>query len=422
MKDKITVAVIGCGSRGCRTYANLFFKDKDVYEIVSLCDIDQKKLDLFGDKYNIKKENLFLDENEFFKGKRADVLILATQDRDHVRQCLKAIELGYDILLEKPISPVKEELLQLLDASKKSNSKILVCHVLRYAPGFMKIKELLNSGIIGKLIRIDSIEQVAFWHQAHSFVRGNWQNDKDTSPMIMQKCCHDLDLIQYYVGAKCKKVYSVGELSYFKKENQPKGASDRCFDCIFKHTCTYSAENLYVERFKKAGCSQGWPYNVVDLSVPITEESLRNAYKNNGYGQCVFACNNNVVDNQMVDMIFENGVKATHVMTAFTSGSGRKMTFHGTLGEIELHDEKDQIRVSVYGKEDEFLKISELCENDEDKGMGHGGGDVGIFRSFYNLITGKGNAETSIEASIESHLIAICAEESRKTGKIIKIR
>ncbi|MBQ9782854.1 MAG: Gfo/Idh/MocA family oxidoreductase [Clostridia bacterium] len=136
-------------------------------------------------------------------------------------------------MLEKPISPVKEELLQLLDATKNSTSKIMVCHVLRYAPGFVKIKELLDSGVIGKLIRVETIEQVAFWHQAHSFVRGNWQNDQDTSPMIMQKCCHDLDLIQYYVGAKCEKVYSVGDLSFFKKENQPEGASDRCYDCKF---------------------------------------------------------------------------------------------------------------------------------------------------------------------------------------------
>ena len=422
MEKKISVAVIGCGSRGCRTYGNLFYKS-GLYDIVSLCDIDPKKLELFGEKYGVKKENLFLDEKEFFKCKRADALILATQDRDHVRQALQAIKLGYDILLEKPISPVKEELLQLLDATKNSTSKIMVCHVLRYAPGFVKIKELLDMGVIGKLIRVETIEQVAFWHQAHSFVRGNWQNDQDTSPMIMQKCCHDLDLIQYYVGAKCEKVYSVGDLSFFRKENQPQGASDRCFDCKYKNSCIYSAENLYVERFKKAGCPQCWPYNVVDISVPMTEESLRNAYKNNGYGQCVFACKNNVVDNQMVDMYFENGVKVTHVMTAFTSGSGRKMTFHGTIGEISLHDEKDEIRISVYGKEDKFIKISELCENDEDKNMGHGGGDAGIYRAFTNLITGKSDkVETSIEASIESHLIAICAEESRKTGKIVKIR
>ncbi len=419
---KFTVAVIGCGSRGCRVYASQLHKDPEKFEIVSLCDIDQKKLDLFGEMFNVKKENLFLDENEFFKAKRADVLVIATQDRDHVRQAIKAIELGYDILLEKPISPLKEELLKLLEVAKNSTSKIMVCHVLRYAPGFVKIKELLNSGIIGKLIRLETIEQVSYWHQAHSFVRGNWQNEQDTSPMIMQKCCHDLDLIQYYVGSKCEKVYSVGDLSYFRKENQPEGASDRCAECKYIKTCPYSAENLYVGRFKKANCSQAWPYNVVDLSVPITEESLRQAYTNNRYGQCVFACNNNVVDNQMLDMYFENGVKATHFMTAFTKAGGRVMTFHGTLGEISLNDPADEIRVSVFGQDDVIIKVSELCEEDEDKGMGHGGGDAGIYRAFYKLITGEGEAETSIEASIESHLIAICAEESRKTGKIVKLR
>ena len=233
MGREYTVAILGCGSRGCHTYGQLMLNMPGQYKIVSLCDIEPTRVYRFAETAGVPRENLFFDANEFLKEKRADVLVLATQDRDHVPMCVRAFELGYDVLLEKPISPVREELYQLLDAHKKYGGRVAVCHVLRYAPGYVKVRELLDSGAIGRLVRIESIEQVAYWHQAHSFVRGNWRNDAETSPMIMQKCCHDLDLMQYYAGARCKTVYSDGDLTYFKKENQPQGAADRCALCKF---------------------------------------------------------------------------------------------------------------------------------------------------------------------------------------------
>lgn len=419
VKKVLTVAVIGCGSRGF-CYGNPMSKRVDKYKIVSVCDISSEKLTRAKNTFNLDDTALFLDEKEFFKQRRADVLVLSTQDRDHVRQCVRALELGYDVLLEKPISPLKEELEELLLAQKKYGGKVVVCHVLRYAPGFVKVKELLDSGVIGELVRIEALEQVAYWHQAHSFVRGNWRNDNETSPMIMQKCCHDLDLLQYYVGAKCKSVYSVGSLKFFKKENQPNGASDRCADCKYINDCAYSAENLYVKRWKKMGSPKfSWPYNVVDSTNPNTEESLRLAYTQNAYGRCVFACDNNVVDNQAVMMTFENGVEASLIMTAFTAGPGRRMTLHGTLGTIELYDDKDLLKVSVYGKDATEYKLSELIQGDDE--FSHGGGDVRLVDDFYEVVVNGQKSGTSLEGSVESHLMALASEESRKTGKVVFI-
>ena len=421
MNKKYSIAVLGCGSRGAFSYALPMSQLKDKYKIVAICDIDKEKLKRFSKELNISKENCFLSEDEFFKEKRADALVLATMDKDHVRQTLKALEVGYDILLEKPISPDKEELLQLLEVNKKYKRKVLVCHVLRYAPGFVKLKQLLSEGTIGKLVHIESLERVMYWHHAHSFVRGNWRNDIQTSPMIMQKCCHDLDLIQDFVGSKCKTVYSVGALSFFNRNNQPKGASERCQDCIYKNSCIYSAEKLYVERWKKDNYSQDWPYNMLDLSVPITEESLRKGYEKSNYGQCVFACDNNVVDNQVVDMVFENGVKASLVMTAFTEEGGRRINFHGTLGEIVYDAAEDIISVYKFGQEKEQYRVSEIVKEATQDSFGHGGGDAGIINSFYKLLQGDSCAVTGLEESVESHLIAVCAEESRKTGKVINV-
>ncbi len=426
MNKVYTVAILGCGSRGAFAYGRLMHEWKDKYKIVSLCDIDEGQLQRIGEQFLVSNENRFATEESFFKEKRADVLVIGTQDRDHVRQAIRALELGYDLLLEKPISPVKEELYELLEAQKKYQRTILVCHVLRYAPAYMKIKEILQSGAIGRLIRMEALEQVRYAHQAHSFVRGNWRKEEDTSPMIMQKCCHDLDLIQYYVGAPCDKVYSNGELSYFKPENQPKGAADRCKDCAYKTTCPYSAELEYVQAWIDDNKPYGWPYNVVDPKhVPYMEETLRKAYEEGPYGQCVFKCDNNVVDNQMVDMTFANGVRATLTMTAFTGKGGRIYTFHGTHGEIKLDESNGYLQVLKYtgllNPEITEYKIRDLVAEKIDDTFGHGGGDYLMLAELYEVLEGNSNPETTIERSVESHLIALAAEEARRSGKTVSV-
>ena len=430
MSKIFTISILGCGSRGQEAYGKNFYMLPDKFKITALCDVNPRQIEIAKKAWGIAEENCFYSEEEFLKEKRSDALVIATQDRDHVRMCIRALELGYDVLLEKPITPLKEELYALLDAQKKYGGKVVVCHVLRYAPAFVKIKELLNTGKIGKIVCIDWIEQVAYWHQAHSFVRGNWHSEAETSPMILAKCCHDLDLLQYYVGVKCKSVYSVGDVAFFNPENKPEGASDRCQTCKYKNDCVYSAERLYVakrecdfdrleplSKEKDDARKQGWPFNVVDLSRPITEESIRNAYENNDYGKCVFNGENDVVDNQTVVMKFENGTTANLVMTAFTSGSGRKMTFHGTHGEIEMNEEADYIRISIYGKGTEFLSVKDLMRDALKEDFGHGGGDVMLVRDFYKALCGE-ELETTLERSIESHLMGLAAEESRRTGKV----
>lgn len=419
-----TVAIIGAGSRGAFTYGKLMRDQGDEFKIVSLCDVRQSQLDLYSNEFGIDKKMCFLSEDEFFKEKRADVLVIATQDKDHVRMAIKALNLGYDILLEKPISPIKEELEELLKTQQKTGRKVLVCHVLRYAPAYLKVKELIDSGKIGKIVKMESIERVAYWHQSHSFVRGNWHVESDTSPMIMAKCCHDLDIIQWLVGSKCKSVYSTGGLMFFKKENQPEGAANECKNCKYKMSCPYSAELQYPVRFKEQNNKQGWPFNVlVADKVPFDENDLRKAYENSYYGHCVFDCNNDVVDHQQVEMIFENGVKASHTMTAFTAPSGRRFDIHGTYGEIMFDEDQNYIRLYSYNglskPKIEEWKPSDLTEFLESKGFGHGGGDAMMIKKFYSILEGKSEPDTSLEKSIESHLIALAAEESRKNNKVV---
>lgn len=410
MEDKIfTVAVLGGGSRGLDTYANFMTKSGH-FKVVALCDIRPVRLEFGQEKYGIKKENCFLDENEFLKEKRADLLVIATQDQGHVRECIKALEVGYDVLLEKPITPKKEECLALLEAQKKYQHKVVVCHVLRYAPVYLHVAKLINEGVIGTLVDIHAIEQVSFWHIAHSFVRGNWRDSNTTSPMILAKCCHDMDLLQFYANSRCKTISSIGSLSFFKKENQPKDASDRCQACKYIDTCPYSAKYVYVQRWINAGKPETmWPQNVVCTEHPLTEERIVKAYESNGYGRCVFACDNNVVDHQETNILFENGVTANLCMMGFTGSNGRIYKFHGTYGEIDLDEERRELVIKRFSQKDEVITFSQL----PDVTGGHGGGDMGLVNAFYQALLSDGNLCTTLESSIESHLMAFAAEESR---------
>ena len=416
---QITVAILGCGSRGASAYGKHLAERKEQFSIVALCDVDKVALSLAKDEFGIKDENTFLDERTFFDKKRADLLVIATPDTLHVAQALTAMRLGYDILLEKPITDNERQLKSLLKAQKKYGNKVFVCHVLRYAPAFVKAKQVLQSGAIGKLVSIQATERVAYWHDAHSYVRGNWRDTKASTPMILAKCSHDLDLLQYYAGSRCKSLSSVGDLRYFTKKNAPQNSTERCVDCPLFETCPYSA-NWYLNAFEQLGNPADiWPFNVVTKDRPVTKESLQTAIATGDYGRCVFRCDNNAVDHQLTVMTFENGVKATLTMMAFTADGGRVISFYGTDGEMVLEEVNERILVRPFGKAEQTIACTVETEQG---GHAHGGGDAMMIASLYEMLTGAKDDGTALVQSVESHLMGIKAERSRKRGgKLQKI-
>lgn len=413
-QKRLNVAIIGCGARGAESYGRIMLARPEKFKICALCDVNTEKLEKYAKIFGA--EETFADENEFFKKKRGDVLVIATLDGCHVAQCEKALALGYDVLLEKPITDSKEECDRLLAAHKKYGGKIVVCHVLRYAPAYIKLKEVLDGGSCGELVMIDSIEQVSYWHQAHSFVRGNWRNREQTSPMILQKCCHDFDLLQFYAGSACESISSIGDLKLFKRENQPEGAADRCTECKYVDECCYSARGIYVGNWKSIGSPENcWPYNMLTTELPLTEENIEKAIETGPYGRCVYACDNDVVDHQIVAMTFRNGIKADLRMTAFTAGGGRIMKFYCTKGEFELDEGTNIIYVRQFNKPEIKIDVNDLI----DKSDNHGGGDAGLIDAFYDAICGSGISPTALEGSVESHLMAFYAEKSREQGGVL---
>ena len=198
----VTVSIIGLGGRGGEAYGRYISLLKDKFRITHICDINETRLNKYGEIFEVPTETRFNNEDKFFEKKWSDLLFIATQDKMHVRMAKKALELGYDIVLEKPISDDVQELKDLTKLAHEKNRKVIVCHVLRYTVFMRKLKELLNAGEIGQLVSIDHTENVVYWHEAHSYVRGNWRRRDQTSPMIIAKCCHDLDLLQWYTESK----------------------------------------------------------------------------------------------------------------------------------------------------------------------------------------------------------------------------
>lgn len=414
MPKKLTAAIIGCGSRGT-LFAECMQKVPQKYEITALCDISEIQMKKIHTLCGLKEAEVFLDEDSFWQKKRADILVIATPDRVHVRQALRAMELGYHLLLEKPISDDRGELSALLAAQERSGCKVVICHELRYAKGFAKCAEILRAGSLGKLYAIDASERVRFFHWAQAYVRGIGSFLEHGYSAIFAKCSHDLDLLQAYAESECDTVSSVGDRSFFIPENAPTGATERCLDCPHASTCAYSAKTIYIDNWHKAGePTFVWPYNKVCLQVPLTEEGIREGLCNGPYGKCVFTASTDMVDHQFVQMTFKNGVKASLKMIfAADEGAGRRISFYCQYGELILDERTDSIEILPFGKEKQILSIAELAKNSAD---GHGGGDMLLVDELYGIICEGKKQLTSLKESVESHLMGIAAEESRKNG------
>ncbi|HOJ12395.1 MAG TPA: Gfo/Idh/MocA family oxidoreductase [Clostridiales bacterium] len=403
--------IIGAGSRG-RVYAN--YAKQYGAGIVAVADPNEERLKMFAERYSIPADGLYKSWEEALKGdKYADAVIISTPDKVHYGPAMAALEKGYHILLEKPMSPNEQECRDMVNKAEEKGLLLMVCHVLRYSPFFEKLKEVLESGRIGQIINFQLTENVVYWHFAHSFVRGIFRNETVSSPWILAKSCHDLDIITYLMGRKCKSVTSKGNLMYFKKENAPEGATDYCLGgCPHEKTCPYFAPALYLKQITNVT----WPSDVisVDTSVAARYEAL----KTGPYGRCVYKCDNDVVDHQSAIFEMDDGSTATFNMIGVSSENTRTMRIFGTKGDIRGHLEKGQIEVCNF-----LTGKKELIDIDYTTIVsGHGGGDARLLKDFLDAISGKpAEQKTSARISIQSHLMAFAAEKSRKEGVAVNI-
>ena len=414
---KVKLVLIGAGDRGT-TYVDLGAESCPEMELVAVADPDPVRRNYIKEKFKLPEDKCFEYGEELLKlPKMADAAIIATQDNQHYELAISAINAGYHLLLEKPAAPTPEQCLAIDSAANEKGVKVVVCHVLRFTPFFRLLKSLIDTDRIGKIYSISHTECVGNVHQSHSYVRGNWRNSKESSPMILAKSCHDIDILQWLLGEKCKRVHSFGSLSYFCKENMPEGAPEYCYQgCPAEAECPYSALKIYEQRnfmaFVKTATRKHEP----------TDEDVRRTITETNYGKCVFRCDNDVVDHQVVNLEYESGATVSFTMSAFTKG-GRKLRLMGTKGEIVADMGADHVMLFDFNtRKNEKIFISDAILDEEITG-GHGGGDRGIIRTFCKLLVGEyeGNTVTDISTSVENHLVAFAAEKSRVEGAVIAI-
>jgi len=411
---QVTAILLGAGARG-QIYANYAMEHPEELKIVAVAEPKTSRRIQFCEKYGILSENQYKSwEPLLVHNRLADAALVCTLDDLHTTPTLAALEKGYHVLLEKPMSNTEDECRAIEAAARNAGRVLSVCHVLRYTPFYQKLKELITAGFVGELASIDQIENVGYWHQAHSFVRGNWRNSAETSPMILQKSCHDLDIILWLMGRDCERISSFGSLRHFTPENAPKGAPARCLDgCPHSESCPYYAPKLYLTH------NIGWPTDMI--STDLSYEGRVTALEKGPYGRCVYHCDNDVVDRQVVSMEFEGGGVASLTMTAFTTDSARQIKIMGSKGQITADMGANTIVLHRFGEDKP--ETFNIIPPKESNNYGHGGGDYCLMRDFVRLVQGQGRGDSlsSARASLQSHLMCFAAERSRLSHTVTEM-
>ncbi|MFH0892527.1 MAG: Gfo/Idh/MocA family oxidoreductase [Candidatus Falkowbacteria bacterium] len=418
MNKKTSIVIIGAGSRGLG-YAEHIKNYGKNEEVVGVVDPDQERVVRVRILFPEIKDGMIFDDWEKFvsKGKLSDAVVIATQDRMHKDPAIACAALGYHILLEKPMAPTAEDCQEIVFAAKENDVMFTVCHVLRYTKFFQKLREIISSKIIGDIVTVQHFEHVGYWHIAHSYVRGNWRNEQESSFMLLAKSCHDIDILRFLIGKPCRRVQSFGSLFHFRRENKPReaGSAMRCLDCPRESECPYSAVKIYLRECFNKG-NKRWPVSV--LVNKVTRENLLEALRVGPYGRCVYECDNDVVDHQVVNLEYEGGITAAFTMSGFNRG-GRETMIQGTHGSIYGNMADNKIIITDF--------LTEKTRSVKTKPLApgfHGGGDEGLIKDWLMALkTGdRSKIITGPDESLETHLTTFLAERSRINGTVESIK
>lgn len=409
----VRYAIVGAGQRGAG-YAELIGRRPGA-QVVAVAEPRAHQRARLAREHGVT--HVFSSWEELAAApKLADAAVVSTQDAEHVGPAVALARKGYHLLVEKPLAPTPEECTALVDAVTEAGVLFAVCHVMRYRPYTRLVKQLVDDGRIGEIVSVQHLEPVGHWHYAHSYVRGNWRRTDEASFMLLAKSGHDIDWLRHIVGKPIERVSSFGSLRHFTAENAPAGSSDRCLDCSVEATCPYSAPRLYLGMVR-AGRTR-WPVSV--LADEVTEASVTRALREGPYGRCVYRCDNDVVDHQVVAMEFAGGTTATFTMTAFTPHEDRRTQVFGTRGFLD----GDGLRVRLHDFVTDTTEVLAVPNEGVDTEAGHAGGDAGLITAFTTAVeTGDASHILSGPAeSLESHLAVFAAERARLSGTVERVR
>lgn len=410
MRPRVTIAVVGAGNRGT-TYARHAVAGGHA-EIVAVAEPDPDRREAFSREHDVPAGNVFPGWQDLAEAPRlADAVVITTQDGIRVEPAQAMATLGYQILLEKPMAPSEEDARKIVDAARSADVLLAVCHVLRYAPYTLTLRSLIDRGAVGDVVSVEHLEPVGWWHQAHSYVRGSWRREDESSPMLLAKSVHDLDWISYIIGRPARRVSSFGNLYHFRPEQRPAGAGDNCLECAVEPDCPYSARRLYLSCLGDPDLEE-WPLSTVTSAR--TPEGVLDALRTSRYGTCVYSSDNDVVDHQVASIEYDHGVTASFTMIAFTPMMSRQTRIFGTHGYLESDGKK------ITGLD---FRSQERYVVETTAGAGrHGGGDFGLVEAFLRAVaTGTHDGLAPPEESLAAHQLAWAAERARKSGSVVAL-
>jgi predicted dehydrogenase len=413
--EPVKLLIVGAGGRGT-TYAGFAQAFPERAQVVGVAEPRDAYRERLVREHAIPSAQVFTDWREAAeRPKFADAVIIATQDQMHVEPAVAFADLGYAMLLEKPMAPDAEGCRTIVDAVKRNDVLFGVCHVLRYTRFTQRLKAIIDSGAIGEVVGLQHLEPVGFWHMAHSFVRGNWRNEAESGPMLLTKSCHDLDWISYVMGEPWSEVSSFGSLYHFRPEQAPVGAGERCVACAVEAACPYSALRIYGAAVRRG--HTGWPLDV--LTPDPTPASVQAALETGPYGRCVYHCDNDVVDHQIANISYASGKTATFTMQAFTRMRNRETHVFGTRGELagdgRFIDHYDFLT-------DTTERLDTEAGEDGTVLAGHGGGDFGLMDAFVQAVAVQDPAYilSGADETLASHLLVFAAEQARRAGQVVR--
>ena len=439
--------VIGAGDRGANAYVPLLLDEPSLGRIVAVAEPDPVRRDAFAERFGIPQDKRFADHRELLAGPAiADFALVATPDADHLEPALRALEQGYHVLLEKPMATRESECEQLVEAGEKAERLLQICHVLRYAPLYQAVKSVIDSGELGEVVTIQHSENVSYWHYAHSYVRGHWRNRDASSPMILAKSCHDLDLLCWLAGASPLRLSSHERPTELRAANAPADAPERCIEgCPHAERCPYDAAAMYrdlspmlldlqtktqrpdelaaastgtstgseaIEPPRASGWT-GWPISVI--SNDPSPEGIERALRETRYGRCVYRVgDNDQPSSQNVGILFANGVNASFTMHSNSYREGRETRIDGTRGSLLAgFYTLEQFAVVHDHKSGQSRQVSLDLESGA-----HGGSDPKLFRAFLAALRGEADAVTTARESLWSHRMAFAADRCARDASV----
>jgi predicted dehydrogenase len=402
---------VGAGDRG-RTYAEQVRAHPQLGRVVAVAEPDPERRLLFAARHGLDPKAVYTDWQSALSARpRAKAVFVCTQDADHAAPAIAFARAGYHVLLEKPMATTPEDCRAVVEAVENAGILFAVCHVLRYTPITLELRRLIASGAIGDVVGAHRLEPVGYWHFAHAYVRGHWRREEFSGSVLLAKCCHDLDWLRSLLGSRCLRVCSFGGLHHFRPERRPLGASDRCLTCQLEPDCPYSAPRLYLGELERG--NRGWPVDVVALNP--SPQTIAEALDRGPYGRCVYACDNDVPDHQVVSLEFAGARWATFTMSAFTPQTHRKTTVFGTHGCII--DDGQQLEVTDFRTAQTRPVVVPGAEER------HGGGDEALIRSFLSAVLQDDRTLLSSgpREALESYLMVFAAERARRERRVVEL-